>query len=72
MGRTITRGSVGTKHNGVPCHKVHAFQTNVRGQSNDSAGTQTYIDGLTTKDLLDGDCVNALNTLNKYEATTKS
>jgi hypothetical protein len=30
------------------------------------------IDKLTTKDLLDGDCVDALEALNKYQAQTKA
>jgi hypothetical protein len=34
--------------------------------------TVPYVDELATKDPLDGDKVQALNTLNKYQAATKS
>jgi hypothetical protein len=42
------------------------------GSTRSDPGTIPNEDELTSKDLLDGDRVDALNTLNKYQAATKS
>jgi hypothetical protein len=74
---------LGTQHNRIPIHWIHPLQTNVRIRGHDSARAQARftpnnttttldIDESTTKDLLNGDHVAALEALNKYQAQTKA
>jgi hypothetical protein len=83
MGRLATQSTLGTKHNQIPCNRFYSIQVDVRAKAmtlqelmhNSPRSDPTIvsdINELTTKYVLDGDRAQALDALNKYQATTKS
>jgi hypothetical protein len=83
MSRPTNRSALGAKYNWIPHNRLYNIQIDVWSRSNDSARAQAWltmirpsavldVDELETKYLLDGDRVQALDALNKYQAATKS
>jgi hypothetical protein len=74
---------MGAEHDRMPSNRVHTFPPDVRIRGNDTARIKARIpqtnqlvipnvDESTSKDLIDGDRVLALQALNKYQAQTKA